>query len=480
MANHKSVIVVQRPGEKIAAAYVNILCKDFPTYMGVAAVENGKLVTTAVRGPPKPEQFEEITKALGSSHIAFTVGKAGHDFLDEDMQPYVLLRNKDGDPICVGLFDGNFEGYSVVKSTHIDEYHLVNDVLIPKMKKIYKLVDEKIVDLIAELKDPDGFSNGFFNNCWTNRGNITLFTAEADPITFSGGNLIKEGKFNWGWTSDAFNYKEQTVAKTEAEKPMSMLEKLKAKAASTAAAVTAVTGPVEEKKTETAIETVAKVMEEYEDVRLPAEADAAGDRWPNKRRVEWWVTEIGYKPEGYKERSTVVKRKKGTKMGLLHPLLAEKAKEEAIAKGQATPLPAENNAPAASSGASEAVVEHVKDTSVKNNVTTAYMPILSPKQKINLKTSWLKDAEMVKILGDDYKEMNDPKLLKEMEENYATFWDGLGLTEEIALSFEAICKLGEADLKALAVYAFNKQNEATKVKIKLRSIIADPKQRIAM
>lgn len=481
---HKSVIVVQKPNEKIAAAFINILCKDFPSYMGVAAIENGSLVSTSVKGAPKAEQFAEISEALGTSHIVFTVGKAGHDLLEEDQQPHVILRNDTGQPIVSAFLAGGFDGYAVVKSSHTPEYHCVQEILIPKMKKLYKGSGNDLAALIEELKDD--VTQNDFKNCWVNNGNIVFMTANG-PVVISSAANIKQGTFNWGWTNDAFNYKEQTVAKDEKpavveEKPLTLRQKLLLKAGATkttgetVVVDKTVTGPA--KPTETSAAAINAVMEEYEDVRLPA---AASD-WVNKKKIEWWVGEIGYKPEGYKDLKTTAKRRKGTKMGVLHPLFSEKAKEEAIAAGVATPLPSENNAPAASVEAPMGIVEevHVKDTSVKN-VSTAFMPILSPKQKLGLKTSWMKDAEVVKTLGDDFKAVIDPKLLKEYEETYASFWDSFGLSETPRpLSYEAYVKLGEVDIRALAKLAWENQNDSLRHQLKIKTIIADPKMRVAM
>ena len=484
---HKSVIILQKPNEHVHPTYAAIMCKDFPSYFGVAAIQGGKIVTEIVKGTPKPEAFADVSEVFGKNWMAFALGKAGQDILEEDIQPFELLKDKDGQVIAVGFFDGQFEGYTQPKSSHIDEYHLVNDVLIPKLKKIYRSVGGGIPELIEELNDP--VTKQDFNNCWTHRGNITIFTAEGPPITFTGQNIYK-ADFNWGWTSNAGNYKEQTVAKVEpkadAEAPLTLRQKLLAKAglkqqngATTIVDVkTDVIGPV--KPTLTSAAAINAVMEEYEDVRLPADAN----NWVNKKKIEYWIGEIGYKPEGYKDLKTTAKRRKGTKMGVLHPLFSEKAKEEAVAKGQATPLVVDNNAPAASVEApminTEAVNDHVKDTSIKN-VTTAYMPIISPKQKAGLRTSWMKDAEVVKVLGDDFKATIDPKELKGFEETFPTFWSGFGIEGgSRPLSYEAYVKLGECDPRALAKLAWDNQNDALRLQLKVTSISANPNHKLAM
>jgi hypothetical protein len=108
------------------------------------------------------------------------------------------------------------------------------------------------------------------------------------------------------------------------------------------------------------------------------------------------------------------------------------------------------------------------------------IPILSPKQKLLLRKEFLADSEIIKILGDEFQAMAmEPKRLKELEDNYQTFWDGLGQEQQPYLSFEGLMKLGTLDLKALAVLAFNNQNDRVASEIKLKSILANPANKIA-
>jgi len=56
---HKSVIILQKPNEHVHPTYAAIMCKDFSSYFGVAAIQNGKIVTETVKGTPKAEAFAD-------------------------------------------------------------------------------------------------------------------------------------------------------------------------------------------------------------------------------------------------------------------------------------------------------------------------------------------------------------------------------------------------------------------------------------
>lgn len=474
---HKSVTVIQKANEQINETYLAILCKNYPLYMGLACMHDGKLTSARIKGAPTVATFKQMTEEFGKSTMMFVVGSGDNTLLDEDMQPFELLKDKDGELVAVGSLAGDFANHSVVKSSHTNEYHCVNSVLIPKLRKLYKSVGEGIPELIEELKDPVTAAD--FAHYWGNYGDITILTSEG-VTTFSAKN-IRGATFNWGYTSDALNYKEQTVAKSEPVKELSAFEKLKAKMTGKEATAPAPDAAVPDPVTGSSAAAIVAASEDEFEMVGPAPQDLA-----NKDKISWWVAEVGYKPEGYKLNTTKVKRQKGTKVGVLHALAATNVSSSKTSdvKDAATPISndtikAEAKAAAA---APQPEVELKKSDTAPKHVSTDNLPLLSPKQKLQLKTGIFNDPEVMKILGDDHRSTLDPKLLKEFEENYATFTDGMGfgdLDTTMNWPFELFLKLGASDVKALAIYAFNCRNEMYKTKTKLRSILADPANKIA-
>lgn len=480
---HKSVIVIQKAGLITNAAYLSRVFKEYSSYMGAALVYDGKLQVAKNReGAPNQQAVTEITEVFGKdADIAFSFAKADKDIFEEDMMPFEVLKDASGAAIMACLMDGGFQGYSVVKSTHTDEYHCVQEFIIPKMAKLYKGCGNDLKALMEELKDPITAKD--FQNSWTDKGNITFMSTEGPPVTISSNNTEKT-KFNWGWVSNSLGYIEQTAPEKVVEgpapapdKPMSVLDKLKAKAAGmTGSAAVKPDGLPAETKTDAAA-IVAASNDEYEEVSLPPQAKD----WVNKEKIQWWNSEVGYKPDGYKEMKTKVKRKKGTKVGVLAPLAATNV------NNGTGPQPDVHDAGSkitAEQIAAEAAADDrpVSDIEPKH-VTVDNLPLISPKSKLKIKTEWMKNAEVLKILGEDHKGMFDPKLIRSLSETYSGFMDGvLGkeVLDTVNWDFDMFDSLGKVDSHALAVLAFNLRNEMLLQRLLIPNMKNVTPQKVAM
>lgn len=488
---HKSVIVVQKAGQVINPAYLGRVFKEYNTYVGVATVNDGKLAVERVKAKPSLELVTQITEAFGKNTIVFSFGNADASILEEDLQPFTVLHDADKNPIMAAFLDGGFEGYSVPKSTHTDEFHCITDFIEPKMKKIYKFANSGIAGVIAELGDP--VTQKDFSNAWTNRGNILLLPVEGDPVTYSSQNM-HAGTYNWGWVSHSLGYVEQTVAKVEpkkeeAAKPMTLAEKLKAKIAGKPVADAPVKTPDAKVTAPPKTETVIHKQEISEDLEWVGPAPSSLN---NGQKKTWWMDEVGYVPDAYKK-SIKVQRKKGTKVGVLAglkgvkdaatPISNDQIKAEAKVK-MAAEQPQQVEVPITDKPITLPKEEKtfVKDTSVHNPAMTMdVMPILSPKQKLKTVTEWQKNAEVLKILGDDMKQTFDPKMLKSFEEEYPLITDALNISSFdnlMGLSFKQIFDLGTVELKALAILAFNVRNEWYKTKLQLDEVLTNPNNKI--
>jgi hypothetical protein len=475
MAN-KSVIVIKKPGEIITKAYVERLCKEYTTYMGSALVYENELVIDHQKGKPTVEAVMALQDSFKDHQLVLVFGE-NKTILEEDMQPFKIEVDKD---VHIALvMEGTFEGYAVPKSTHTDEWHCKEDFLAKKLPKLFKtananktagLADYGVAPFLAELEDP--ITQQDLSNCWTSRGFIALLSTAGPAVSISNKGHVFKADYNWGTTSNSMNYVEQTVTKpvekvAEAAKPLTRLQQLQAKMKGEKVETEGPPAPKDlpaEKKAETALPVNE---DEWELYSLPAEAL----KWSNSTKKSHWTAEIGYVPEGYKHQSTKVKRRKGTKLGILAPLAASNVKDAA------TPITAEEvvSAMKVDPKTLPDKAEPQKDTSIHSPVSAEVMPILSPLQKHKIKTEWAKTAEVLKILGDDHKTTFDPKLLQSLEEKYANVMGHLGfgdLYDTANWPFYMFMSLGQQDVKALAILAFNYRNEM------LKNTLVDPAKKI--
>lgn len=467
----KSVIVVKKAGQIISGPYVSRLVKEFGRFMGTALVAEGELVVDHKKGKLTEDAVNEVQTAFKDYEIVFYFSDT--EMMDEDQQPFEVVADKDTGTKVVVALEGKFEGYTVPKSTHTNEWHCKEDFISKKLPKLFRSANAGLPGLLEELKDP--ITQQDFSNSWTDRGFISFLTTAEPTISISNKGHVFKQSYAWGDTSNGLNHTEKvvgatTIIDTKAEaKPLSKFELLKLKVAGKPVPAIAADLPAP-LKAETAIAAAASAVagDVYEFVQLPQEAFDKDNRWTNDAKAKWWISEVGYKPDGFKDGKTKIKRTKGTKVGILAPLSAANVDDKKV-DPKTLPDMKPVEAPAAST--SDVAPKHV---------LTDNSPIITPRQKIKLHADWMKDAEVIKILGDDYQKMaHDPKRLKEFEDNCQTFYDGMGLSENVWFSFEALMRLGSQDIKALAVYAFNRQNDNVRNDLKVKSILLDPGKKIA-
>lgn len=492
----KNVVAVKSKGFSIAQEYISRACKE-AAYLGVALAQDGKLVIHHEPSKPTVEGVNSILEKFKDSTVVFCFGENTKTLLEEDRLPFHIILDKNkGDEVAVFL-TGDFQGYEVKNSSHTNEYHCFQDFLEKKLPKIYRGAGSDITEFLKELNDP--ITQQDLSNSWTNRGFISMLASNGEAVTvFNKGNVFVR-PYSWGTVSDGLNYEEKPVtaeAPKPEEKKLTMMEKLllkkEGKPIPSETSVPLVAAP----KGDTALSTaLAKAMpgDNWEEVSLPPESHQSKENWTNKQKVQWWVSEVGFKPDGFKDMKTKVRRTKGTKVGLNAPLAATNVVADA-----ATPITEERVITDSTAQDHKAEVktmkvdpktlpdqkeapENMKDTSPKH-VSMENMPILTPKQKIMMRKEWMADAEIVKVLGDDMQALLiEPKKLKEMEDIYQPFFDSLGLDNKPFLTKEALVKIGTIDINSLATMAFHAQLDAKRLEIQLQSMVkANPSLKLAM
>lgn len=489
---HENVIVIQPGGKKIAEAYLKKVVAKYTTYMGAALIYDNKMVVSKAKGAPTLEAIADIQSAFPDNTIVFTFGQGDKDIFDEDMQPFEVLKNDAGETIVIACLEGGFQGYSVVKSTHTDEFHCVQDFITPKLKKLAKSAGGDLKGLIEELSDP--ITQKDFANSWTDRGNITLLTVEGPPITFSSGNDAKAQYTNF-WTSNSLGHMEQVGATEEKkvaapvvpDKPLTLLQKLKLKAGK----APTVDPPLEDRpdflyeavapgKTDTAIDAgkpkASEVSGEW--IKPPTDVNT------NQKLSDWYMAKVGYKPQKYKTRPQVwltSERKAELTAGTAKPIPSSDLKAMVTAHpaagDAASPLPPSEQLAAS---------QQDKTTDQPAAMSGEALPMLSPRVKKSIADGWMKTPEVLKILGEDHSVVFDPKRMVEFENKFATFADhfGLGSLDTTAnWPYSMFLSLGKDHVEALAVLAFNLRNEMLKAKLanpNVKLMLPSNRQKVAM
>ncbi len=155
---------------------------------------------------PKVKTFQEGKWENQTVTLFFQHGVIA---MDEDMQPFTLLKNDEGQPILVAFLDGNFSAFEQTESTHTPEYHAIDMDIRPRIEKLYKMLGKDLPKLMEELKDPMTYRD-IGNTMVGDQGSITFISADKTIYSISVATDTRAQAFDFGWVSDVNGYMEAT------------------------------------------------------------------------------------------------------------------------------------------------------------------------------------------------------------------------------------------------------------------------------
>jgi len=410
----KDQLVSERYWEKVLGA--NKSCSGF-AFASNGVVELGKL--------DKVDTLKEIQELHEAGKNFAIVNFFGNGSVGkEDLQPFVVLE-KNGKPMLVAFLEGDFNAYGKTDSSHTNEYHLVNNILVPKSKQLFRLVKEDINQFMSELADP--VTQSELINTTVPRGTITLIAGNGAIFSFE--KNADKGTFPWGWTSNTYGY----VEKNEEAKPSSSLanrffgKKPEAKPEPPSI--------VPGKDT-----TQPSVLHKEEVARLgspPKEVQGKGaiKKWYRNNALQ------GVLPVNWSERPEVPLKTRPSQTVKSFKELPQIASTESIKPKDTAPkvvVPA-----VAQTLPTKTPVEHPQEHKV---------PIIPAEHKKDIIDRFLKTVDT------NSQEIVDPKTIQSLENKLPTFCEQVGLKgldETFRWSFKSLVELGEMSKEALATLAMN-------------------------
>lgn len=213
MSTHEGVIVYVKKGHIVSEPYVKILLEKNPSCFGCAIIQNGEILTALDKEPVK-----DLDKAIASvnslmednkdkARVMF-FGKYPEVYLEDDIQPYVLLRNSKDEMVVVGFLEGEFPKYHDDDSKHSDAFLCAFKHLMPTLFDRYASSNEDLSKLSKGLGDLH--MQLTLESMIGDRGMITLFMATGEILAYKRPNDSNYREFEWGWTSKHFDYKESS------------------------------------------------------------------------------------------------------------------------------------------------------------------------------------------------------------------------------------------------------------------------------
>lgn len=224
------VIITKKAGQDIPRGYLQVALKNCPTYHGLALRDpnNGEPIIE-VSHNHKTADLDELVKTLAQlkdCDLMLILGKMTQDFDPEaDMQPFVFQqRNEefaDGvENVLAIAFEGDFPNYSKPGGKHTDEYNLWDNFIYPTLDEKFQAASD-LPAFYAKLRSSQ-FEQAVMNTA-SHRAVAVFLPLEGDIIPFGRNEL--GGEFDWGATSNTFDWGKPTVLEKAAETAIAAVKK---------------------------------------------------------------------------------------------------------------------------------------------------------------------------------------------------------------------------------------------------------------
>ena len=383
-----SKVIYKKKGELIPEQLLELLFKGKPTIVDCVMVDNGELRFAHPDNVGTREELKELQEVFKDYPGMFYFGY-GSEYLTDDRQPSVLVRNSKDQPVLAVCMQGDFSPYHDEKSAHSDEFHALNKYFRPKLQKIFSLCKEDVAPFLDELRDTVMVEE-LSTKTFLGEGSIEVLAITGEVFAFA--NDSKRKEFKWGFTTDTLGHSESEYPVPE--KPKGGLAQSLGLPGFTPKKTEAPKAKPEP-ETKQVIKppiTPAKVEEEL--VFPPAEIQAGSK---NQKRV-WYNQMFGFCPGNYKNSP-----------GVLRSRLKQKGPIKALSDIPRNVPGPDPNLPA-NRDAQEKIVD---------------IPIIPDVKKKQIVENFLESKTISKLLADQTP--FDPKVILEMEGKYPTFCESLGL-----------------------------------------------------
>lgn len=147
----KSVIALKYLEAKIPVDLVEKITSSYGGTFGYSFVDEDGLQLSASTGTPDAEGLVATQDQLKTQTVYFFGEEAPS--LDEDLQPWEILRNSKNEIVCAGFFEGDF-GLTKPDSAHISAYHTCQ-ALSRKLRMAQKSLKEDGEALYEHCKSDD-------------------------------------------------------------------------------------------------------------------------------------------------------------------------------------------------------------------------------------------------------------------------------------------------------------------------------------
>lgn len=284
----KSVIIIKNQDYKIPQGYLDLAQKLYTSFLGCAAIDENKLATSSLSirdGVIEPTGINDTQNAI-SGPIVYTLGLMDHPPLEQDEQPFILLRTNAGDALVAGFLSGDFVGVGKPDSSATMAAQTAEDYLTPELELLYDACGQSLSKLIENLRTP----------LWKRKMGMILKPGDAIALMLADGsihtfrdNVGQYTDYPWGWVSNHLGYNETT----KTSESVAVKSKLSLGSKKTEASVPVIPPEGLPQATATSIPPKFIIIGPPEDLK-------------DSHKIEkWYQSHIGYKPPKWREKPKV-------------------------------------------------------------------------------------------------------------------------------------------------------------------------------
>jgi len=450
------VIIRRNANKTIPSAYLDLALKENPTAWGVSfAGEEGLMVNCGEK--PDAELINETCKEFPDKDLIFYLCNSDGGINMEDVSPFSIIEEQD-QPRLIAFVDGNFPGHVKKESSHPGEFFFFNEYLRPKFLAMAEMCDNDVNKLMAQIAKPV-FKKEMLLGA-VSRGYVTLVAGNGKILSFAQGDTASE--YPWGWVSHNYGYAMGPPKKEEpkAEKRSMFPSKSTVREPAPAAAKKPVDTPP-------ATAGAASMVKNY-----GTRKERPPEQYSKKDRKAWYQKRIGYCPPNWLSRPEVeVWVDPTTNRTMMYKDI------QALGIG-AVGVPKLNNP----ERGKDTAPDHI-ETPADKQVTGEILPILSPTARDYVNKLRASD-KVKKIVDENGNVLEDPRVVKQLEEKFATFAAQLGassIDEFLCWTHEMYfntCK-DRPDVGACMLFNFRNIIAANKAKEKSKTVTEPEKQELA-
>lgn len=450
----KSVIIERNKGAKIPEDMLKLASSACNSCFGYALGTGTKVHME--RAPMVDMEFLNMVNdddEFQKQNSVFYLGKypATKGELKGDMiQPFVLLSDKDDNPMLVCFLAGDFSQFREDKSEYPDEFFAVKKRLGEKVRQFGDMLGGDIKRVIGELSRPVAREEigGLIGE---QGGKILLLSNTGDLVSYTKDKTGTNREFPWGRVTDSFGFGKtpDNVKKSETPPPAGIVQKTLSKLeqfrlnkklglpGATQTPSPAVTEPATATPAEgdvaAPINNTTPSLPKQELVMI-----AAPIKWSKNQKRDFYNKHFGMCPEGYNSGARMASDilLKTSSLRLVQDWKTVSPDTAIISFHQADK----------------------KSAPVTTTTTTLLIPLLNKEQDAALRDKF------IATLDAHSKKMPDPHQMQDMESKVPTFCEraGINLEDTFSWSFSTLMKLGnDASMEALALYALQLKQEYT-------------------